>query len=208
MDALRSVLGRAGRYVYNLVRGRYETAAGEVVPQATLTDLFTQRMNDAAVVGQKLFDQLDRGAISLTEWREAFSVELRRAHFQTYALGQGGWAQMDGPARQIVADRLQTEYAYLREFAAQIANGELTPDQIAARMQLYTNHLQASYWDGRTAGAYASGSTEERRVLSAAEHCGDCIGYASQDWQPIGTLPPPGDGSQCMANCACGMEYR
>lgn len=209
MDVLRSALGRAGRYVYNLVRGRYETADGTPIPQATLNDLFMQRMNDAATVGQQLFDQLDSGAISLTEWREAFSVELRRAHFQTFALGRGGWNQMDASARSAVAERLTAEYDYLREFAAQIANGDVSPDQLAARMQLYTNHLQASFWEGRDGAMSDSGYTEERRVLNpGAAHCDDCVGYAEQGWQPIGTLPVPGEDCQCIANCQCDFEYQ
>ena len=40
-------------------------------------------------------------------------------------------------------------------------------------------------------------------------NCDDCLGYATQDWEAIGTFPFPGDGStQCLTNCACTKIYR
>ena len=49
---------------------------------------------------------------------------------------------------------------------------------------------------------------EELWVLGIAEHCEDCVYYAGMDWQPIGTVPTPGDGStQCIVNCYCHKEY-
>jgi len=50
---------------------------------------------------------------------------------------------------------------------------------------------------------------EEAWELGTAEHCGDCVAFASEGWQPLGTFPFPGDGStQCMTNCQCSKIYR
>jgi hypothetical protein len=33
----------------------------------------------------------------------------------------------------------------------------------------------------------------------------NCIEYYEQGWQPEGTLPVPGEGSECLSNCQCEM---
>ncbi len=192
---------RAGRYVY-LNTGRFvaeEYVLG--VMEARIAEAFTR------------LDAMLRGALasgaSLDAWQEAFVVELRRAHTQLAALGRGGWEQMTFSDWGRVGQQLRFEYEHLREFARQIANGELSMAQIQMRMQMYADHVWTSYWAARTAAMEEAGATEEQRIVdAAAENCDDCIGYAAQGWQPIGTLPEPGQDSQCQANCRCMKEYR
>ena len=38
--------------------------------------------------------------------------------------------------------------------------------------------------------------------------CRDCARWAALGWQPIGTLPLPGDRCQCLFNCRCALSYR
>lgn len=38
--------------------------------------------------------------------------------------------------------------------------------------------------------------------------CPDCKKYAQMDWQPIGSLPVPGQGCKCYDRCRCVVEYR
>lgn len=47
----------------------------------------------------------------------------------------------------------------------------------------------------------------EKRVLGDAEHCPDCVGYASACWQEAGVLPEPTENSQCGANCRCNKRF-
>ena len=112
------------------------------------------------------------------------------------------------PLRGGLQDKLNSELTYLRDFITQIADGNLTPAQIAARLDQYGNHVQQTFWGAQTDTQGAAGYTEERRVLNPGESCDDCIGYAGQGWQPIGSLPEPGEDSQCRANCNCSKDYR
>lgn len=136
------------------------------------------------------------------------AMELRRTHLQLFALGKGGWSAVERAEWNTLSGRIREELTFLRQFAGEIGSGKLSEAQIAARADMYANHLQASFYDGLTAGKRQAGMTEERRFLGRAEHCDDCVGYAGQGWVPIGTLPSPGDGSVCMANCQCTLDYR
>jgi hypothetical protein len=47
-----------------------------------------------------------------------------------------------------------------------------------------------------------------RRAYLDKKCCEDCIGYDSLGWQPIGSLPVPGERCRCHDRCRCSMEYR
>jgi len=72
---------------------------------------------------------------------------------------------------------------------------------------LYVNASNKQYWRGKTEAKLAAGFVEEQRFLNPAEHCGDCEGFAARGRVPIGTLPPPGEDSECQTNCKCTMKY-
>jgi hypothetical protein len=38
--------------------------------------------------------------------------------------------------------------------------------------------------------------------------CEDCQRWDGMGWQPIGSLPPPGQGCRCYDNCRCYIDYR
>jgi len=53
------------------------------------------------------------------------------------------------------------------------------------------------------------GYREMRRVPNLDQRtCPDCIAYGNLGWQPIGTLPMPGQRCMCYDNCRCRIEYR
>ncbi len=53
-----------------------------------------------------------------------------------------------------------------------------------------------------------SSSKFERRILNdRCQHCDDCKKLAAKGWQPINTLPAPGDSCQCLSNCQCRFEF-
>lgn len=208
-NLLRRAIERGGRFLYNVRNARYVNAA-DLTPVSgeTLVQVATRRMVDSQTVARNLLSSLQSGDITIEQWRDGLAVELRRAHSQLYALGKGGWAQVGEADRAAVTNTLRAEFDYLRQFTADINAGALSDAQIADRMSMYGEHIRMSYWSGSTAGKGEAGYTQERRVLTAAEHCDDCEGYASQGWVEIGTLPPPGDGSVCGARCACEMDYQ
>lgn len=47
-----------------------------------------------------------------------------------------------------------------------------------------------------------------RKAILDKKCCEDCIGYSTMGWQPMGTLPVPGERCRCRDRCRCSMEYR
>jgi hypothetical protein len=196
---------RVGRYAFNLANAYY-VRDGRRVSGDTLAAVRAGRVDDAVQTARNLTDAYLAGRIGIGDWRDAFAVELRRAHSQVYALGRGGWEGMTAADREAVAARLRSEFDYLRQFARDVPS--LSDAEIAQRMDLYANHVTASFWEGQTAAKTEAGFTEEMRTLGATDkHCADCPGYADH-WEPIGTLPEPGDACECGANCQCSKSYR
>lgn len=146
--------------------------------------------------------------VEIDAWYEGMKFEVIRSNVTAAIAGKGGILRMGLQDWLRVTRQVRSEFDYLRSFAQDVADGKLSPAQIAARANLYSQHAQVSYWEANVSAKRQAGFTEERRVLGVAEHCPDCVGYAAEGWVPIGTLPSPGDGSVCRANCQCIKEYR
>lgn len=204
---IRRAIERAGQFIFSLRSASY-TTDGAALSSADLLDVLTTRIADAASTNTSLTSSLISGSIDVATWREAVAVELRRATWQSYALGRGGWDQISTADRAAMTARMKDEFTYLRDFASAIASGDLSEAEIQARIAMYAEHLRAPYYEGLRQANDNAGMTQERRVLNAAEHCSDCEGYAGEGWQDIGYFPAPGDGSQCLSNCQCEMEFQ
>ncbi|MCP5101011.1 MAG: hypothetical protein GY943_36130 [Chloroflexi bacterium] len=202
-------LATAG-YVWDNNAGRYRSReTGRFVSESAIrSDL--DRFNETIIRENlsSVTDKLLNGNITLEQWQRRLANELKDAWRLNQMIGRGGKSQMTQADYGRLGGRLRFEYDRLNRLAIEIKAGMLTEAQIRARVGLYANAPRVGFYDGLTAAQQAAGLVEERRVLNPAEHCSDCIGYADQGWQPIGTLPMPGEKSQCMRNCKCTMEYR
>jgi len=156
---------------------------------------------------------MDYAANKLTprDWIVAMRDELRRAHLQYASLGRGGWDRLAGDAKAYgrIGGILQADYRRLLGFADDIANGRLSDAQILNRLEMYLGNARREFWENQRDGLRASGQRyEARRVLQPAEHCEDCIVMAREGWKPIEQLVMPGEGSRCLTNCKCVVDYR
>lgn len=194
---------------WNTEAARYvDLRTGRFVSQDYVLSVMQGRLDEGFERLQDMLVAVIDGGAPIDAWQEAFATELRRMHTQLAALGRGGWAQMTPSDWGYVGQQLRFEYEHLREFAADIASGRLSESQIAMRMQMYAEHGWTSFWQAHTTAKAEVGFNEERRIRNAVESCGDCLNYETMGWQPIGTLPEPGQSSQCGARCKCNKEYR
>jgi len=155
------------------------------------------------VLTEKFID----GSITLEQWQQRMAIEIKDGWIVSSNIGRGGREMMTQADWGRTGGRLQYEYSKLREFAEQINMGNLTDAEIMARAQLYANATRLGYWDGLTSAKMGVGFTHEQRFLNPAEHCEDCVMYADMGIQPIGSLPEPGEASQCGRNCKCTKVY-
>jgi hypothetical protein len=189
---------RAGRYYVDddYVRDSYLEDIAEariIVSLNRLRDMF------AAVTGAN---------VDVSLFQDSAALELKRLHTQMMALGRGGWDQATPADWGRIGAKLKGEYGFLQGMIEEIAAGNLSQAEINRRLDMYSSGAWSSYWKGRTSAKKAAGFNEEIRILDVrAQHCVDCLALAGH-WEKIGTLPEPGEESQCIHNCRCTKRYR
>lgn len=202
-------LGSLG-FVWEKSLRRYrDLSTGRFVSEAqlrSLSDGYREMMIEREV--SRLTDRMIDGDISLGEWQVRMAQTLKRAYLVEYMISRGGRRMMEWSDFGRIGGRLRAEYRYLDGFAQEIKLGLLTPDMIRQRALLYARGSSTMYWEGLRASSRDAGMILERRVLHPAEHCKDCVEFERQGWQPLGTFPPPGLGSECLHNCKCTMEFQ
>jgi hypothetical protein len=139
-------------------------------------DIYIERKLDfTSTLTKSLFD----GNINIQQWTLNFRQELKTLYINEYLSARGGVNAMTQADWGRLGGMLKRQYAYMNNFAREIANGQLTEKQIAARMQLYFNSATQAYERGKSVAA------------------------------GIPQMPQyPGDGrTQCRTNCKCTWEY-
>ena len=156
-----------------------------------------------------LAERVMSGDMTLQQWERGMRRELKSLHIGQYELGRGGRKAMTQSDWGRLGAEMRRQYEYLGNFVTEIAAGNLSPAQVAARSQLYLEASTASYERGRAAAhnlvlpAYPGdggtrclvncrchwriSETEEAWncfwTLGNAEHCEDCV-TRSQTWAP------------------------
>lgn len=152
---------------------------------------------------------LQEGRMSVSQWQAAMVAELKPLHVGAAAMGRGGWAQMGQSEYGWTGSALKKQYAFLRNFAHDIATGKQPMDgRLLQRTRMYASAAAGTQREmARRTGA-AIGRTEERNVLGATDrHCSQCVGCTAQGWVPIGSLPAIGSRT-CVSQCRCVIQTR
>ncbi len=153
--------------------------------------------------------QLQEGSISISQWQAAMVAELKPLHVGAAAIGRGGWAQMSPADWGWTGAQLKKQYAFLRNFAHDIATGKQPMDgRLLQRARMYASAAAGIQREmARRTGA-AIGRTQERNVLGSTDrHCSQCVGCTAQGWVPIGSLPAIGSRI-CVSQCRCVIQTR
>ena len=186
-----------------------DTGTGRFLPRGEVLGYVDTSIHASSNVSGLLAGYVGDGTLSPADFRSLFREELKGEYIREYLLGIGGRGQMTQADWGSIGGMLADQYRYLDGFIAELEAGNLTPEQIAARVNMYVNSSREAFEraHGRVAGK--AGCDEEIWSLGAAEHCEDCVAYAAKGWQPIGTFPEPGEGATiCMTNCKCSKSYR
>ena len=177
---------------------------GEELSADDIQQALEARMEAGTANLQGAFEQVVNGSVDLAVWQEVFATELMYAHIQAVLLATGDWTDFNA---EVVEEKMIAELGFLNNFAAEIATG-LTLAQIDSRLSQYLEGIWSTFWKGEGFVQALLGSSEEMRVLdAAAEHCDVCPSLAGH-WEPIGSLPAPGEESPCGHRCRCTKEYR
>lgn len=198
-------------YTYDKAATRYrDNATGRFIAESVVRGQM-ESYNRMVVRDNvdRLTERLVTGKATLEQWQTGMAREIKDAFIVNAQIGRGGRAQMTQADWGRVGGNLKREYEHLNQFAAEINTGKLTEREVANRARLYADGARKIFFTEQTMSKAESPElTQERRVLNIAEHCMDCVAYAGQGWQPIGSLPNPGEASACGSNCRCFKEYR
>lgn len=157
---------------------------------------------------ESLTRQLYAGDISLAKWQVAVASELKDAHLAQAMFAVGGRANMGQAEFGRVGQTLREQYAFLNDFAKQIANGEVSERMAIARIEHFGSSATQSYWN-----EYADKSTGLIDWLLGAvdeQNCDLCPRFAANSPYTKDTLPArPADGSTpCKGRCRCTLSRR
>ena len=155
-----------------------DTATGRWASSAEVRGWGQTRMDDAADHARGMAGALAERDITLGQWERNMREQIKEQYVQQYLLGRGGRDLMTAEDWGSIGGSLAEQYSWLNKFSAQIATGELSEKQIAARSEMYLHSAREMFEKARS------------RAQGAPE------------------LPAyPGDGSTiCLTNCRCFWE--
>lgn len=187
---------------------RFRDSKGRFVAPSVVREAVDAVAASAASDLQRLAADLIAGRIDLGTFEASARDLIKQAYLATGSVAVGGKDNLDASDLGRIGNRLKREYTYLRQFAREIDRGELSPDQIKARIAMYGSGATRAYEATRRGVMAAGGYSEERRILNSAIPCSPCSEYAALGWQPIGTLPNTGEACDCLSRCRCSFTYR
>ena len=179
----------------------YDKTNGKFVSRNQVREAVNHNLVNKQQLAINIAQAYNSKEITNVEFEQLMAKLIKTNYIQNYKIGKPNLTASDN---ETIRQRLVEEYTYLRRFTNEL--GSLSPAQITARARMYFSNL-SSFDEGSRRSYRQGGWVWERRKTSIAEHCGDCVYYASLGWQPIGTLPPVATRSACLANCKCYFEF-
>lgn len=197
-------------YSFDSRVGRYrDTARGQFVARSRIVRLLDVQIHSVEQRLGNIVSAMADKSLSPGVGQTLMRDELRRLSLQNAALGKGGFDKLDFRDYGRVGRQLRENYPRVANLAQGLANGTVTLDQAMNRIRGYAGDARVLFFETERETLRATGRTfEQRRRLNPAEHCQDCVRYASMSWRPMGELPPPGMDSRCNRFCRCTMETR
>lgn len=197
-------------YTYSRPAARYrDTATGKFVSRARITSLLEQNVNTAEDRLSQIIQSVAAKELAPGPAQVLIRDELRRLNLSNAALGKGGIDRLDFSDYGRVGRQLRDSYQRMSNLMHDVQSGKATLPQALNRVQGYVLEARQQFFAAeRAALRQSDGRFEERRRLHANESCVDCVNYAGMGWQPMGTLPLPGQASRCGSRCRCTIERR
>ena len=193
---------------YDRATGRYRDEKGKFLSKVAVAALVDGRINKLSANLKRFTKMLADGSITLDQWQGSVREAIKAAHIQTAIIGHGGRDGMGSAEYGRIGQSLRQEYSYLQNFARDLLERRVSRAMAIARIGLYAESVRSSYWEGANMRQEKQGYSLMSRILDAqAQHCQDCLDYASRGLVPIGSVPLPGQRCACRARCKCRVEY-
>lgn len=204
-------LAKSLRWEYDDTVKRYrDRNTGRFLSPERIIRVRDQYQTARQQIGVDLAGQLANGDITIQRWVADMRQSVKETYIAEYMLARGGRHNMTQSDWGRLGNMLRNQYGYLDRFAQEIAAGNLSQAQIAARAKMYFASATQAFERAQAAGRGiqlsqypCSGQTqcmsqckcslrfEEKETtweitwrLGVAEHCDDCVALASS-WNPL-----------------------
>lgn len=142
--------------------------------------------------------------------------KLKEIHLSNAIIEKGGLDKLTNSDLGTIGNILKKQYysgkdettgkSYGLKYLLKEAPG-ISEAKIRQRLELYVESAKLSASTIKRNDAIASGLRYAQRFLNPAEHCEDCIYYASLGRQLVDYLPLPKTRCKCRSNCKCTIQY-
>lgn len=147
-------------WIWDEATHRYRNAeTGRFIGYKTMVGLRDRFVDAQKKRAGALADQLASGAIDVYDWQRAMEDEIKTTYIDQYILGHGGRNTMTPSDWGRLGAETRKQYGYLGRFTQQVLAGELTdeegnlkPDALRARAELYIEGSTGAYERGRALG--------------------------------------------------------
>ena len=190
-------------------RFRYTSGdrAGQFVSQAKVRDIVDREyIRSQKTVLAAIGDRLISGELELADWEAEVSQALKTLHINAYTLGKGGIERLTPRDYGTIGAKLKREYVYLRNFAQDVATGEMSIAQFQNRLSMYGDSAFSTYQQARVISHRSDGFEWYRNIRNASESCDECIRISAQGWGRVGVYAAIG-ARQCKAKDRCNWEF-
>jgi hypothetical protein len=193
-------------YAYNNTAQRwFDTVTGKFVSETAVVDEMRIHQQATYNVLENATRQLYAGQLTLEQWQIVTAHELKDAHLAQAMFAVGGKRNMTQENWGRVGGALANQYRYLDNFANEIAAGNVSLEAALARINLYGDATQASYWR-----EYKLATKEQLwwNLGTTEQHCGRCPELAAASpYNPKDLNQVPGDGNTpCLGHCDCTLS--
>jgi len=193
---------------------RYRDAeTGRFLSREAALEFVNQSVQASSDVTATYASSVAGGQLSSGDWEAAMRAEIKGEYIRQYLLGHGGRETMKPSDWGRIGGMVKEQYTYLKGFANEVAIGNLTPEQIAARAAMYTNSAREAFEKANRLIAKAAGYGQVRWITDPSiENCEDCLAFEAMGWTDVsedaygGAYPGSGD-TKCLTNCGCETEY-
>lgn len=171
---------------------------------ATLRRTISKAAKAAAEEVAAATRKVREGKIATSRWDALMRANLRELLSLAAVSANGGSGTLDATQRGFLNQKLNEQIQYFRRFLDEVKDN---PEAASAgRAAMYMRSALGVFEDLRRQHMQKLGYRYERSILSAGEHCAECVTIANEGWKPIGTIKLPGSRS-CLTNCGCYMSY-